>query len=95
MLTLASYLRSQAPSARVQRELLTVEAEAAILMGQLVWDASQCRDHHQARAYLDRAATAGRELRNPIAEGLALLRSTIIALHGEQDPEAALELAQR
>jgi hypothetical protein len=95
LLTLVSYLRSQAPTMRLHRELLTAEAEAAILMGQLVWDASQRRDHRQAHSYLDRAAAAGRELRNPIAEGLALLRSTIVALHGERVPQTALDLARR
>jgi tetratricopeptide (TPR) repeat protein len=74
---------------------VTVEAEVSILMGQLVWDASQRRSHGQARAYLDRAAAAGREMRNPIAEGLALLRSTIIALYGERTPDSALDLAYR
>lgn len=95
LFALAGYLRSQMPTPRLRRELLTVEAEAAILMGQLVWDASQRRDHRQARAYLDRAASAGRELRNPLVEGLALLRSTIIALYGERAPEVALDLAHQ
>ena len=95
LLALVSYLRSQVPTARLHRELLTAEAEAAILTGQLVWDASQRRDHRQAHTYLDRAAAAGRELRNPIVEGLALLRSTIVALHGERDPRAALDFARR
>ncbi|MCM3883076.1 hypothetical protein [Frankia sp. R82] len=95
MLTLASFLRSQSPTMRLHRELLTAEAEAAILMGQLIWDASQRRDHHQAHTYLGRAAAAGRELRNPILEGFALLRSTIVALYGERDPQSALDLAGR
>ncbi|KPM57667.1 hypothetical protein ACG83_03590 [Frankia sp. R43] len=95
LLALISYLRSQAPTMRLRRELLTAEAEAATLTGQLVWDASQRRDHHQARTYLDQAAAAGRELRNPIVEGHALLRSTIVALHGERAPQAALDLARR
>lgn len=95
LFALAGYLRSRASTPRLRRELLTVEAEAAILMGQLVWDASQRRDHRQARGYLERAASAGRELRNPIVEGLALLRSTIIALYGERTPQVALDLAGR
>jgi hypothetical protein len=95
LLALVSYLRSQAPTVRLHRELLTVEAEASVLTGQLVWDASQRRDHHRAHTHLDRAAAAARQLGNPIVEGLALLRSTIVALYGERDPQAALDLARR
>ena len=49
------FLAAHAASGRVRRELYAVEAEAAILMGQLVWDASQRRDHASARLYLDAA----------------------------------------
>src|SRR5690606_11243219 len=44
-----SFLRAHAATSRVRRELFAVEAEAATLMGQLVWDASQRRDHATAR----------------------------------------------
>lgn len=36
-----AFLRANASNHRVRHELLAVEAEAATLMGQLVWDASQ------------------------------------------------------
>ncbi|GAA5126115.1 helix-turn-helix domain-containing protein [Haloechinothrix salitolerans] len=52
------FLRAHAATSRVRRELFAVEAEAATLMGQLVWDASQRRDHATARAYLDQAVEA-------------------------------------
>jgi transcriptional regulator with XRE-family HTH domain len=57
------FLATHAVRSRVRRELYAVEAEAAILMGQLVWDASQRRDHASARIYLDQAIDAARNWR--------------------------------
>ncbi|MBL7491901.1 transcriptional regulator [Frankia sp. AgB1.9] len=94
-LGLAGELRGLAGGARVRREVLVVEGEASILMGQLLWDASQRRDHASAKLHLDRAARIGREVGRPAIEGLALLRSTIVALYGERRPDAALPLAIR
>lgn len=79
---------------RVRRELYAVEAEAAILMGQLVWDASQRRDHASAKAYLHDAIRAARQIRDQAAEGLALLRLAMIALYGERNPRDGLVLAE-
>jgi hypothetical protein len=79
----------------MRRELCAVEAEAAILMGQLVWDASQRRDHASARLYFDQAIGAARNIRNPATEGLALLRKAMIALYGERDPQRGLDLSTR
>ena len=89
------FLAANAADLRVRRDLYAVEAEAAILMGQLVWDASQRRDHESARLYFDQAAAAARQVRDPAAEGLALLRKTMIALYGERDPAVGLVLAER
>jgi transcriptional regulator with XRE-family HTH domain len=89
------FLAANAASLRVRRELSAVEAEAAILMGQLVWDASQRRDHASARRYFNQAVAAGRQVRDPAAEGLALLRMAMIALYGEGDPRAGLALAEQ
>ena len=86
-------LRSHAPTSRVRRQLYEVETEAATLMGQLVWDASQRRDHTAARAYFDQAITAARQLHDPAAEGRALLRKSFVALYGEKDPREGLNLA--
>jgi hypothetical protein len=86
------FLSAYATSGRVRRELYAVEAEAATLMGQLVWDASQRRDHATAHMYLDQAVGAARQLRDPAAEGLALLRKSFVALYGEHDPRAGLAL---
>ena len=88
------FLAAHAVSGQIRRELFAVEAEAAILMGQLVWDASQRRDHASARMYLDQAVDAARQVRDPAAEGLALLRKAMIALYGERDPQEGLALAE-
>lgn len=44
------YLARHAGRSQVRRELHSVVSESAILMGQLVWDASQRRDHYGALA---------------------------------------------
>lgn len=80
---------------RVRRELYAVEAEAAILMGQLVWDTSHRRDHASARLYLGQAIEAARLIGGPALEGLALLRKAMISLYGEHDPAAGLDLAEQ
>ncbi|MGB6160995.1 MAG: helix-turn-helix transcriptional regulator [Pseudonocardiaceae bacterium] len=90
-----SFLREHAPTNRVRRELYKVEAEAATLMGQLVWDASQRREHATARTYFDQAIAAARQLPNPAAEGLATLRKCFVALYGEKDPKIGLSLAMQ
>jgi tetratricopeptide (TPR) repeat protein/DNA-binding XRE family transcriptional regulator len=88
-------LRTNVTSGRVHRELSAVEAEAAILMGQLVWDASQRRDHATARAYFGQAVRAAQQVGDRAAEGLALLRTSFVALYGEKTPEVGLVLATR
>lgn len=89
------FLGAYVTSGRVRRELYAVEAEAATLMGQLVWDASQRRDHATAHRYFDQAVQAARRLRDPAAEGLALLRKSFVVLYGEHDPGAGLALTVR
>ncbi|WP_246096025.1 transcriptional regulator [Streptomyces botrytidirepellens] len=79
----------------VRRDLHAAQAEASTLMGQLVWDASGRTDHGTARRYFAQAEVAARELGDPVAEGLALLRTTFVALYGEKNPRAGLELARR
>jgi tetratricopeptide (TPR) repeat protein len=64
-------------------------------MGQLVWDASQRRDQATAHGYFDQAIEAARQLRDPAAEGLALLRKGFVALYGEKDPLAGLSLTMQ
>jgi transcriptional regulator with XRE-family HTH domain len=80
----AYFLRNHARSNVVRRELRVVETETATLMGQLVWDASQRRDHATAHGYFDRALSSARELGDPVAESRALLRKSFVALYGEK-----------
>lgn len=88
-----AFLRTHASSSLVQRELCTVEVEAATLMGQLVWDASQRHDHATTRAYLAQAITAARQIPDGVAEGHALLRMAFVSLYTEKKPQVALDLA--
>ncbi|WP_272496399.1 helix-turn-helix transcriptional regulator [Actinomadura terrae] len=90
-----SYLRQHTPSDRVRHELWTVESESAILMGQLVWDASQRRDHATALAFYDQAVTAARERCDPLTEGQAELRKCYVALYGARNPGEGLARARR
>jgi hypothetical protein len=66
----------------------------ATLMGQLVWDASQRRDHTTAIGYYDQAISAASQAGETTAEAYARLRKSYVALYGEQDPQAGLRLAQ-
>ncbi|MEU7924765.1 helix-turn-helix transcriptional regulator [Micromonospora sp. NPDC049107] len=89
----AVFLRQHAQVGSVQRELAAAVAEAATLMGQLVWDATQRHDHAASAAYFDQAADAAREARDPVAEANALLRKSYLALYGTKRPTAAVALA--
>jgi len=64
-------------------------------MGQLVWDASQRRDQATAHGYFDQAIEATRLLRDPTAEGLALLRKSFVSLYGDKDPVCGLQLTRQ
>ncbi|MBP8539467.1 transcriptional regulator [Streptomyces sp. MK37H] len=79
----------------IRRDLYAAQAEVSTLMGQLVWDASGRTDHTTARTHFAQAEVAARELRDPVAEGLALLRTAFVALYGDKNPRAGLEIAQR
>jgi tetratricopeptide (TPR) repeat protein len=90
-----TFLRKHAPDGRVRHELQIVEAQLATLMGQLVWDASQRRDHATAVGYYDQAISAANQAGDPTAEAYARLRKSYVALYGEQDPRAGRRLAQQ
>jgi tetratricopeptide (TPR) repeat protein len=89
-----TFLRRQAPDGPVLRELQATEAQLATLMGQLVWDASQRRDHATAVGYYDQAIAAAARAGETTAEAYARLRKSYVALYGEQEPQAGLQLAQ-
>lgn len=90
-----AFLAEHATRGYVRQELHAAEAEAATLMGQLVWDASQRRDHDTAVAYFDQAVQAAQQRGDRSAEGLALLRKSFVALYGRRDPKAGLALTER
>jgi tetratricopeptide (TPR) repeat protein len=89
-----TFLGRQAPDGPVLRELQVTEAQLATLMGQLVWDASQRRDHGTAVGYYDQAISAANWAGETTAEAYARLRKSYVALYGEQEPQAGLRLAQ-
>jgi hypothetical protein len=60
----------------------------ATLMGQLVWDASQRRDHATAVGYYDQAICAANRAGASTAEASARLRKGYVARCGEQEPPA-------
>ncbi|GFH35028.1 transcriptional regulator [Streptomyces pacificus] len=79
----------------VRRDLHAAVIETSTLMGQLIWDASGRAEHVVARDYFLQAASRARELRDPVSEGLALLRISFVALYGEKEPGAGLALTQK
>jgi transcriptional regulator with XRE-family HTH domain len=91
----AVYLRTHAMTGKVRRELWAAEAESALLMGQLIWDASQRRDHAGATTYFDRAIAAAGHAGDLVLDAYAHLRKSYVALYGTKDPRVGLVLAQR
>jgi DNA-binding XRE family transcriptional regulator len=89
------FLCSNAPNARVRRELYGLEAESATFMGQLVWDVSQRKDHVSSLGYLNEAIYAARQIKDSAAESYATLRKSYIALYGQRNPRIGLVLASR
>jgi transcriptional regulator with XRE-family HTH domain len=89
------FLSAHARRPDVRHDLRSAESEAATLMGQLVWDASQRRDHDTALSYFGQAARAARSRADPAAESLALLRTGMVALYGRKDPRAGLVLCEQ
>lgn len=87
------FLRAHARDARVLGELLAASAESATLMGQLVWDASLRRDHAAALSYFDLATQVADACGDKIAACRAQLRRSYVALYGQRDPVAGLEMA--
>src|SRR6266540_2197239 len=80
------YLRGRATSGRVRRELLAAEIESATLMGQLVWDASQRRDHTAAISYFDQAIGAAQQLRRLVRHSQPTRRFVARASGGGRRP---------
>ncbi|MFE1887213.1 helix-turn-helix transcriptional regulator [Streptomyces microflavus] len=89
------FLRENATNPRVRRALYEVEADSATLMGQLVWDVSQRRDHHAPLGYFQEAVDAARHVRDPSTEAYATLRMSYVALYGEKNPVRGVMLAEQ
>ncbi|GGL96850.1 hypothetical protein GCM10012279_12870 [Micromonospora yangpuensis] len=83
-------MRLHASGEAVRRALRDVEAAASILMGQLVWDASQRRNAQAALTYYAQAAHAATLNADAGAEAQARLRRSFIALYSEGDPKNGL-----
>lgn len=88
-------LAEEARRGRVRRELHCLQAEFAALMGQLVWDASQRRDHRTAKSFYSQSAAVARLLRDSFLEGLALFRTAHVALYGSGEVRTGLQLSLR
>ncbi|MGN9890415.1 helix-turn-helix transcriptional regulator [Micromonospora sp. L31] len=89
------FLRQHSSNGPVQRELAAAVAESGTLMGQLVWDASQRRDHATSTVYFDQAISAAQETRDVVTEANALLRKSYLALYGTKQPATGLVLTTR
>lgn len=88
-------IASQAQGSRVQRAMRTLQVDASTFMGQLVWDASQRRDHVTARTYYGQSVDVARNLQDSALEAHALLRTCYVALYGAHSPRTGLDLARR
>ncbi len=89
------FLRENAGNPRVRRALYEVEADSATVMGQLVWDSSQRRDHVASLRFFEEAVTAARHARDPSTESYATLRMSFVALYGEKNAAHGVTLAEQ
>jgi tetratricopeptide (TPR) repeat protein len=87
-------LARHAERSRPRRELHSVLSESAVLMGQLVWDASQRRDQAGALAYFDQALAASLAAGSTVAAAQAHLRKSYVALYSVKNPRHGLTLAR-
>lgn len=89
------YLRQHAKNSRVRKALYKVEAESAMFVGKLVWDASQRRDNVTPMTYFRQAINASRQILDASTEAYAVLRMSFVAMYGEKDAAKGSVLAQR
>ncbi|MGW0434020.1 helix-turn-helix domain-containing protein [Micromonospora sp. NPDC003197] len=88
-----SYLRSNAHGEGVKNALCVVESESALLMGQLIWDASQRRDCATAATHYKNAISMAQQGGSHFLQAYAWLRKSYISLYGAQDHQAGLSQA--
>ncbi|MFC4033069.1 helix-turn-helix transcriptional regulator [Streptomyces polygonati] len=89
------FLRENASDPRVRRALYDVEADSATIMGQLIWDVSQRRDHQAPLSYFAEAVGAAHHARDPSTASYATLRMSYVALYGEKNPARGVMLAEQ
>jgi hypothetical protein len=89
-------LREHALLGRVRQELCRVEAQAATLMGRLVWDVSGQHDHATAARYYDQALAAASNVKEGWVEALPRTFQRFLPVYtANQDPKTGLEFAER
>ncbi|WP_019608880.1 helix-turn-helix transcriptional regulator [Nocardiopsis sp. CNS-639] len=89
-------IRTSTSSASQLHTLLGLRGRSALLMGQLVWDASHRKDGSTAAMYLNEAVLAAQESRDRTVAAKALLRRAFIPLYSSGgDLHEALASAQR
>ncbi|NKY96737.1 helix-turn-helix domain-containing protein [Nocardiopsis alborubida] len=89
-------IRTSTRSASQLHMLLGLRGRSALLMGQLVWDASHRKDGSTAAMYLNEAVLAAQESRDRTVAAKALLRRAFIPLYSSGgDLHEALASAQR
>jgi tetratricopeptide (TPR) repeat protein len=88
-----AFLHAHATARQAQREMVAAFAESAILMGQLLWDASLRREHAFALSYFDSAEETAAECGNWLLAARAQLRRSLVALYGYKDATAGLVMA--
>lgn len=80
-------LRKHAPLGRARQELCRVEAQAATLMGRLVWDVPGQHDHATAARYYDQALAAASNVKEGWVEALPRTFQRFPRLYGQPGPE--------
>lgn len=94
----AEFLLRRAGSASVRAGLHAAATATAILMSQLVWDASQRRNYRATVLYCDTAIEHAREQGDTVAAAHAELRKSYAALYGVSDvrsPKVGLAAAEQ
>ena len=74
---------------RWRRDLDVAEAEAAVLIGRLMWDAAGRRDSATAEAFFDRAARRAGQAGDSVLQVTATLRAAFVGLYGG-DPRSGV-----
>jgi hypothetical protein len=89
-------LREHAPLGRTRQELCSIEAQAATLLGRLVWDVSGQHDHATAARYYDQAIVAASNVKEGWVEALPRTFQRFNPIYtANQDRRKGLELAER